>query len=220
MTWQRMPMETWQNKVAALAEALPDRALADLLAQVELVSHALEADDVSAGRHRGDVAIPGDYAPATLLTLIEGDLIVGGHVSTQELDGNDGRAALVVFGNLRCASLLNDWGSRVIVTGNVLIDSWLYTAREDALVVIGGDLRVPIYVGGEIATEVGGSSIVEHAHGAIRRVAGAGRAGEAANDDWDSLAGLLELDPARLTDGDDLVPLLEDRLYRTGSILP
>ncbi|MBW6528645.1 hypothetical protein KZ813_17525 [Sphingomonas sp. RHCKR7] len=220
MAWQRMPMETWQNKMAALVEALPDAALADLLSQIELVSPVLEPDDVSAARHPGDVTIAGDYTPLTLLTLIEGDLSVAGQVSTQEVDGNDGHAALVVFGSLRCGSLLNDWGSRVVVTGDLVVGDWLYTAREDSVLVVGGDLRAPVLVSGDSAVEVGGTGEIEHGLGMVRRLGAAGGAAVTPRHGWHALAALLALDPARATEEEEIVPLLEDRLYRIGSILP
>lgn len=220
MTWQRMPMETWQNKIAALVEELPDAALADLISQIELVSPVLEPDDVSAARHRGDLVIAGDYTPLTLLTLVEGDLTVAGQLSTQEVDGNDGHAALVVFGTLRCGSLLNDWGSRIVVTGDLIIGEWLYTAREDSLLVVGGNVHAPVLVSGEVAVEVGGRSEIEHGLGVIRRLAAPGSPIAAPRYGWHALASLLELDPSRATEEEEIVPLLEDRLFRTGTILP
>ncbi|HWU81696.1 MAG TPA: hypothetical protein VN158_16720 [Caulobacter sp.] len=182
----------------------------------------MEASDLSAGFYDGDLAIEGDFTPPTLVSVVDGDLRVSGKLSTESVDGMDGHATLIVFGDLRCGGLVNDWASLLVVTGSLIADEWIFAAREDSALVVGGDLRTPIFVGADKWASVGGSAWMEDGYGYAVALASFDDASGAPQvhprRSWENLVDRLGLDRERVREEHDLIRALEERLYETGGL--
>lgn len=215
MTWEEMDAGVWLDETKEAVGRL-DAPAGPGIARFDLV----RSPDDSAAIHRGPLRVGGDFTPPALLTLVEGDLDVAGRVSTQGVDGADGNATLVVLGNLTCGSLVNDWASLILISGHLKAREWVFTAREDSSILVGGDFDTPIFIGEDIAVSIGGTA---------RMRAGFGYA---APMDMDGVENRLnqirpqidEAGTARMLglEGDqfDWTEAVETRLYETGTILP
>lgn len=223
MGWQILNIATWLEKVHDLAEAQPDE-IAGLIRQMQLVPPGYDDDAFKVVWHDGPLTLADDFTPPGLITAIDGDLTLSGKVTTEGIDGADGNATLVVLGDLRCGSLVNDWASIIIVTGDCIVDDWVFAAREDSSLIVGGAFRTPIFIGADIWAAVGGAVDIETGDGyavALRHAANAYGAPQIRpRRDWRDLVSRLALDRGGAVDEYDLVMKIEDRLYQTGTILP
>jgi hypothetical protein len=221
MSWQTTTSRNWQAVVHAQAKALAHPQMAAMITGFQLVPAFAAHEDVPAAIHEGPLEVSGDFTPEALITVVLGDLTVGGQVSTQEAAGFDGNATLIVFGNLRCASLVNDWASIVMVTGDLEASSFVFTAREDSALVIGGDFTTPVFVGADIWANVGGTARMETGHGYALPLGLAdvdvSKVTEPASD-WRAMAAQLQI--ADVSSEFAVEEALEDRLRRTGTLMP
>lgn len=219
---QRVTVETWRRKVAMRGDALADRSIAGVLSRLQLLPRGMGASEVSAGFHDGDLTIDGDFTPPTLVSVVDGDLRVSGKLSTEGVDGMDGHATLIVFGDLRCGGLVNDWASLLVVTDNLIADEWIFAAREDSALIVGGDLRTPVFVGADKWASVGGSVQMDDGYGYAVALAAFDDAFGAPQihprGSWKNLVDRLGLDRERVREEHDLIRVLEERLYETGSL--
>ncbi len=212
----------WQEFVSQRAKKLADPVLADALARFQLVPGGAQSEVADAWVYTGDIEIEGDFIPSSWLTVIDGDLTVTGRVSTR-IDGGDGNVTLVVFGNLKCAQLDNDWASIIFVTGDSTATEWVFAAREDSSMVVGGNFKTPIFIGADIWVSVGGSVEMDYGYGyavALEWFADAYGAPQIEpTASWRELTLKLGLGRGRLNE-EELMPLLEERLYTTGNLTP
>ena len=224
MTWQTETATDWRETVLDLADAQDDDRLAGLVQRMELVPAGYDPDAFKAIVHHGPLWVSGDFTQPGLIAAIDGDLTVAGKVTTESVEGADGNATLIVFGDLQCRSLVNDWASIVIVTGDCTVDDWIFAAREDSSFIVGGALRTPIFVGADIWVSVGGAVEIETGHGyAVDLSHGADAFGAPQihpRTGWRTLVSRLALDRHDPVDEFDLVEKIEERLFATGSILP
>ncbi|AVH43693.1 hypothetical protein At1D1609_36400 [Agrobacterium tumefaciens] len=211
----------WQEFVTQRSRKLPDPAVTEALSRFQLVPGGPQNETADACVHRGDLAIDGDFVPSSWITVIDGNLHVSGKVSTC-IEGGDGHVTLVVFGDLKCGSIDNDWASIIFVTGDAVVRDWVFASREDSSMVVGGDFRTPIFIGADIWVSVGGSVEMEYGYGyavALAWFADAYRAPQVRPTyGWRELAMKLGLGQDRIRE-ERLVELLEERLRMTGSLL-
>lgn len=133
----------WQDFVTNRSKELSDPAVTEALLRFQLVPGGPQNETADACIHRGDLTIDGDFVPSSWITVIDGNLHVSGKVSTC-IEGGDGHVTLVVFGDLKCGSIDNDWASIIFVTGDAIVRDWVFASREDSSMVVGGDFRTPI----------------------------------------------------------------------------
>ena len=211
----------WQDFVTRRSKELPDPAVAKALSRFQLVPGGPQTETADAYIHRGDLEIDGDFVPSSWITVIDGNLRVSGKVSTR-IEGGDGYVTLVVFGDLNCGSIDNDWASIIFVTGDAVVREWVFASREDSSMVIGGDFRTPIFIGADIWVSVGGSVEMEYGYGYAVALAWFADTYGAAQIQptygWRELAMKLGLGQGRIRE-EQLVELLEERLRTTGSLL-
>ncbi|MFG2041399.1 hypothetical protein [Dactylosporangium sp. NPDC048998] len=73
--------------------------------------------------------------------IVDGDLTVDGNI----LDWDDGASALIVLGNLRAANIYLSCDAKLLVQGNVEVDTFVGD-MTDKLVMIHGDLRTGVTI--------------------------------------------------------------------------
>lgn len=138
----------WQKFVVRRSQELPNPAVTEALLRFQLVPGGPQNETADACIHCGDLNIDGDFAPPSWIAVIDGDLHVSGKVSTW-IEGGDGHVTLVVFGDLKCGSVNNDWASNIFVSGDAIAREWVFASREDSSMVVGGDFRTPIFIGAD-----------------------------------------------------------------------
>lgn len=211
----------WQEFVTQRSRKLPDPTVAEALLRFQLVPGGPQNETADACIHCGDLTIDGDFVPSSWITVIDGNLHVSGKVSTC-IEGGDGHVTLVVFGDLKCGSIDNDWASIIFVTGDAIVRDWVFASREDSSMVVGGDFRTPIFIGADIWVSVGGSVEMEYGYGyavALARFADAYGAPQVRPTyGWRELVMKLGLGQGRIRE-EQLMELLEERLRTTGSLL-
>lgn len=214
--------EEWLAEVARRTAMLP-AGLVDYIGRFALTPAGMPLADIAAGHQAGDMRVDGDFQPQSLITAVDGHLTVDGLVSTQGGDGADGNATLIVFGDVRCKTLINEWASIIIVTGDLIVGDWVYAGREDSTLLVGGDFRTPIYIGADIGVTVGGTIAVDYAYGYATDVPepgqtyGARKALE--NRSWREIAARLGLG-REVTAEEELQQALDMRVITTGGLLP
>ena len=214
--------EEWLARVAQRTRALPQK-LAGTVDRFALTPSGMPLGDIEAGYKVGDLQVAGDFRPDSLITAVEGNLAVDGLVSTQGGEGADGNATLIVFGDLRCKTLINEWASIIIVTGDLIVEDWVYAGREDSALLVGEDFRTPIHIGADIGVTVGGTIAVDYAYGHATdmpepgQTYGAGKALE--NRSWREMAARLGLG-RDVTAEEGFMQALDMRVITTGSVLP
>ena len=223
MSFDPLTPAEWQAFVAKRAAQLPDRTLADALMQFQLLPRGPYADQTSATVHRGDLTIDGNFAPPSQVIVVDGDVTVSGTLSTVDREnGGDGQITLVIFGDVRCGSIDHDWGSILFVTGDAIVADWVYTAREDAAFVVGGDFRTPIFIGADIWAAVGGTVEMDYGYGYAVELAWFADAYGAPQilpkHGWRELALKLGIGRSGAPDTEHFLDLLEARLRETGSL--
>ena len=220
-----MPFESvspieWKNIVVDLAAGLNDPAVADALVKYQLLPGGHYADQTSATVHRGSLEIDGDFLPLSQVVLIQGDLTVSGTVFTSERDG-DGQVTLVVLGSLRCGRVDHDWGSILFVTGNMIVKEWVFAAREDSALTIGGDFRTPIFIGADLWASAGGTIEMDYGYGYAVPLAWFADASGAPRIEprhgWRELAIKLAMGRESIRSEEKFLSLIEARLTGEGS---
>ncbi|WP_337268808.1 hypothetical protein [Oryzifoliimicrobium ureilyticus] len=224
MTWRQLDVETWQERVSAESKGMANRQIAGILERFSLVPSGFPEGEISAAVHEGPLAVSGDFTPPTQLCAVLGDLTVTGKLSTEAVDGADGNATLIVFGDLDCASLVNDWASILVIAGDCRAYDWCFAAREDSAFIIGGDFTTPIFLGADIWASVGGLANMDYGYGYASSLA-------SFSDTYDGKHTLPRKGPRELAlklglgrqaalDEAELIEAIEQRLYATGSIMP
>lgn len=222
MTWVNDFPNEWTLAVKAAGMRSENPATRAVFKRLQLVPGGYPDDEVIAESHLGAFRCDQNYTPRLPLTVINGDLVVDGTVSTEGIAECDGNATLVVFGDLTCRSLVNDWASLIIVTGNCRVSDWVYAAREDSALIICGDFTTDMFIGADIGVAVGGRIDVGCGYGYFTPLPN-----EANNtarpfhsrDDIGELAKRLGLAGDAGWVADHLTEILETRLYETGHIL-
>lgn len=164
MPFQTVTPDAWKMIVADLAAGMTDREVADVLMRFQLLPVGPYADQATATVHRGSLTIDGDFLAPSKVVVIHGDLTISGTLRTGERDG-DGQVTLVVFGNVRSDRVDHDWGSILFVTGDLIAREWVFAAREDSALTVGGDFRTRIFVGADLWASVGGSIEMDYGYG-------------------------------------------------------
>lgn len=216
MAWTKQPAADWDEWVSDTSDQLGNAAVNDAVERFDLLP-ALPDEVLTGAVHEGPLKVAGDFTQPELVTAIDGDLTVDGRLSTQGVAGYDGNATLVVFGDLRCRALVNDWASVIIVTGDCHVADWCFAAREDSSFVVGGDFNTPVFVGSDIWVSVGGTASMGAGLGYALGLDDAGPPVRPAAD-WRGLRDRLKL-PPDVTEK-NLVQYLEARLFKTGGLLP
>lgn len=223
MTWQRLAVDAWEEAVSDQSEHLANRQVANVLDRFSLLPDGADPVETSAGLHHGPLTIDGDFTPPTQLCAIYGDLTVRGKVTTEAVDGADGNATLIVFGDLRCTSLVNDWASILCISGHCLVEAWVFAAREDSSLIIGVTKSPPIFLGADIWASVGGTVSMDYGYGYAVDLSHLGEAFGVKpilpHKGPRELAMKLGLGRQAALDEMALIQALEERLYATGSIL-
>lgn len=220
MSWNDMSQQDWQETLEDMAEAHPSALVSQELLRYDYAMGAPFEGGATCAVHDGPLEIGGDFTPPRLLSLVLGDLTVSGRVSTQDVDGSDGNASLVVIGNLFCDTVVNDWASILFVTGDTHAREWAFSGREDSSFVVGGTFRTPLYVGHDIWVSVGKAVEMEHALGFGLYIEEQIRGTKqltmlpAKHGEAETLALL------GLADDPDFEETLDRRLYETGTLLP
>lgn len=141
--------QTWDEIVALFKERKLARAMYESLYEEEYILHpgaahlskTLRLDDhdhrhdnpwIKAGGRPEYEGIDG----AVTGYVIDGDLDVDENI----INGEDGSPALVVLGDLRARNLWISGDTKLIVQGNVEVDTFL-GSFGDKLLIVGGDLR-------------------------------------------------------------------------------
>jgi len=212
--WITQPAADWDEWVSDAADALSNDTLHDVVEQFNLVPSFAQSEGVTGAVHEGALHVVGDFKQPKLLAAVQGDLTVDGMLSTQEIDGWDGNATLVVFGDLHCSQLINDWASLIIVTGDCTVTDWTFIAREDSAFIVGGDFTTPFFVGADIWASVGGRAEMDAGYGYALDLNSGGPVVRPAKG-WHESALQLGL-PAK--DEEAFMIALETRLHETGSI--
>jgi hypothetical protein len=219
MGLETVTAQEWLDRVKQRASKLPND-LGDCVRRFELTPAGMPLEDIEAGYQKGGLSLGNDFRPKSILTAVDGDLAVDGLVSTQ---GEDGNATLIVFGDLRCRSLINDWGSIVIVTGSLIADEWVYAAREDSSLIVGGNFKTPIFIGADIELTVGGILEADYAYGYATSLPESGQVygkdKSLENRSWREIAARLGLGH-EVTAEDALMQAIDLRVITTESLLP
>ncbi|MDV3250880.1 hypothetical protein DevBK_05995 [Devosia sp. BK] len=212
----------WLERIKRGIATLP-AGLGDYVGRFELTPAGMPLDDIAAGFHAGDLRIDGEFRPESLITAVDGDLVVEGLVSTQGGEDADGNATLIVFGDLRCKTLINDWASIIIVTGDLIVEDWVFAAREDSALLIGGDFKTPLFIGADIGVTVGGEIVADYAYGYANGVPAPGQTyGDSKamdNRSWREIATRLGFG-REVTAEEEFMPAVDLRVITTGSLLP
>ncbi|WP_420139452.1 hypothetical protein [Sphingomonas sp.] len=223
MPFDSLTPAEWQDFVAGRAAQLADRPPAEALMRFELLPRGPYADQTGATVYRGDLTIDGNFTPPSQVIVIDGDVNVSGTLSTVDRDnGGDGQITLVIFGDVRCGSIDHDWGSILFVTGDMIVADWVFTAREDSAFVVGGDLRTPIFIGGDIWAAVGGAVEMEYGYGyavGLKWCADAYGAPQILPaHGWRELALKLGIGRSAASDTAQFLDVIEARLRETGTL--
>lgn len=223
MTWINDFPNEWKLAVKAAGARSENPAMRSVFKRLQLVPGGYPDDEVIAESHLGAFRCEQNYTPRLPLTVINGDLVVDGTVSTAGIEGCDGNATLVVFGDLTCRSLVNDWASLIVVTGSCRVSDWVYAAREDLALIIGGDFTTDLFIGADLGVTVGGRVDVACGYGYFTPLAN--EADEIARpfyprDDIGELAKRLGVAGDADTVAESLTEILDARLYKTGHIFP
>lgn len=220
MSWQYLDPENWNEQVEDLAEALSDPKIGAAITKFDLLMFSDEED--RAAIFSGNLTIEGDFTPPARSTVIVGDLDVRGQISLVGVDGGDGNATLVVFGTVTCDSVQNDWASLLLISGSLSARSFVFTAREDSGMLVGGDFTTPMFVGYDIWVEVGGTASMEAGIGYAAPLSETGLERIKPNElvypklGEDQTLAMLGVGEA----GFEAESILDQRLYETGSLLP
>lgn len=221
-----MPFETvtpdeWKAIVADLTAGMSDREAADALTRYQLLPGGPYADQTPATVHRGSLTIDGDFLAPSRVIVVDGDLTVSGTLYTGERDG-DGQVTLVVFGNLKSGRVDHDWGSILFVAGDMIVREWVFAAREDSALVIGGDFWTPIFVGADLWASAGGSIEMEYGYGYAVPLAWSADASGAPQIEpkhgWRELAIKLGMGPNSSRDEESFLRSIEARLTGKGEL--
>lgn len=222
MASRTVSAEQWLSEVARRTATLPT-ALGDYIGRFELTPAGMPLADIAASYQAGDMRVDGDFRPESLITAVDGHLNVDGLVSTQGGEGADGNATLIVFGDLRCKTLINEWASIIIVTGDLIAEDWVYAGREDSALLVGQDFKTPIYIGADIGVTVAGKIAVDHAYGHATDMPVSGQTYGASkalkNRSWREIAARLGLG-REVAAEEGLMQAMDMRVITTGSLLP
>lgn len=212
MAWTILTEREWRSRAedALRRTAEPLRSLA---ADYDVVAPSMDA---TFALHDGPLTVDGDAVLPARNVLVLGSLEVSGRVTTEGADGADGNAALVVIGDLACRTLVNDWASIVVVSGELTVVEWAFAAREDSAILVGGTFRTPLFIGADIWIEVGAGAEIEAGIGYALDMARAPSDRPVPIEPKSDATALLGLPP----DLHEAMNLLEDRLYSTGTIVP
>ncbi|WP_299962578.1 hypothetical protein [uncultured Roseobacter sp.] len=211
MSWEETSIEDWTEIISDAFDQLDD-PVGLSLARFNLIPLGFEGSCLT---HSGSLRVDGDFTPSSRATAIFGDLEVSGRISTEEVDGGDGNATLLVLGRLTCKTLVNDWASLILVSQDVVVSEWALASREDSSFVVGGDFSTPLFVGYDIPVTVRGDANIKAGIGYAMKMDAKG------DDDFDRRT-LPELDSEATERVLKLGPddWLDDRFYETGTILP
>ncbi|MEM7721878.1 MAG: hypothetical protein AAF376_05855 [Pseudomonadota bacterium] len=211
MSWKQASIADW-TKIMSDAFGRLDAPVGLSLARFKLISPGFEGSCLT---FNGSLRVDGDFTPSSRATAIFGDLEVSGRISTEDVDGGDGNATLVVLGTLTCNTLVNDWASLILVSQDVVVDEWALASREDSSFVVGGDFSTPLFVGYDIPVTVRGDANIKAGIGYAMKMDANGQ------NDFDRRT-LPELDSEATEWMLRLGPedWLDDRFYETGTILP
>lgn len=219
MPFQTVTPAEWKTIVADLAAGLTDRNVADTLMRYQLLPGGPYADQTTATVHRGDLTIDGDFLPPSQVVAVHGDLTIGGTLSTCE-HGGDGQVTVIVFGDVRCSRVDHDWGSILFVTGDLIVREWVFAAREDSALTIGGDFRTPIFVGADLWASAGGTIEMDYGYGYAVELAWAGDAYGAPQIEpkhgWRELDRKLGMGRDSIKDEENFLTSIEARLTGRG----
>lgn len=222
MSFESVTSAEWLKFVMQRSQELPDHTVAEVLSRFQLVPGGPQNETADASVHHGNLTIDGDLILSSWITVIDGDLHVSGKLSTV-IEGGDGHVTLVVFGDLKCGSIDHDWASIIFVTGDAIVRDWVFASREDSALVIGGDFKTPIFIGGDIWVSVGGSVEMEYGYGYAVDLASFADAYGAPQihpqHGWRELVSKLGFEQGRIGDEEQLLELLEERLRTAGSLL-
>ncbi len=117
--------------------------------------------------HSGPLKVEGDFRAPGFITLIAGDLTVGGLVdlTNPEQGRYDEGGAFIVLGNLFCGCFSGHYGKCSFVDGTLEAKELLVNAYEDSSLVVTGDLRTRFFYGDDIWAEVGGAARMDYGVG-------------------------------------------------------
>lgn len=87
--------------------------------------------------------------------LINEDLTLDQVISLSHLNdpGADGNMIFIVTGNLTCPRFISEWGSFVVIGGDLTVSELMFTAREDSAHYVVGDISVQGFIGRDIWLE-------------------------------------------------------------------
>jgi len=213
MGWKRLPVEDWLEAVdGGIAELDPPAGPS--IERFEL-RQELEGD---AAIHEGSLRVEGDLILPSEMTAIMGDLEVGGCISTKGVNGADGNATLVVFGDVRCATLVNDWASLVLVSGDLSVRDWVYANAEDSSMVVGSGFTTPLFIGSDIWIAVGNDARMDAGLGYAVPLKANGE------EDFDRIVRPIADEASTLRmlglDGGEWEESLAERMVETNTVLP
>lgn len=99
--------------------------------------------------------------------LIYGDLTVDTALSLSHLneENADGNMIFIVTGNLTCPRFISEWGSVVVIGGDLNVSELMFIAREDSSHYVLGDISIWALIGRDIWIEFEAGRQVEIAYG-------------------------------------------------------
>jgi hypothetical protein len=114
--------------------------------------------------HRGPLVLLRNFAAPAINTLIIGDLIVNGLVDLHCPDADSG-GLFIVFGNVICNVLANDFNKAAIIDGDLIARDLIVNNFDDSGLWVTGNLKTKFFYGLDIWAEVGGTAAMRYGNG-------------------------------------------------------
>ncbi len=172
-----MPADRYGFRKASLAEfkavldASGSQRLAAQLLRFESFDHWIAS---GASIHRGDLTVAGNLKAPAYCTLIDGQLDVAGNLDLRNTWFQEG-GLFIVLGNVTCRHFIGEYGKQVFIDGDLEARDAVLAAFHDSALIVTGGLSTRLFIGCDIAAEVGDGAAMEYGIGMCVPLGGAGR---------------------------------------------
>ncbi|MBL8565525.1 MAG: hypothetical protein JNM89_07415 [Hyphomicrobiaceae bacterium] len=110
--------------------------------------------------HHGDLELAGSLQAPAYCTLIDGQLDVAGNLDLRNPGIEEG-GLFIVLGNVTCNRLIGEYGKCVFIDGDVEAREAIITGFHDSSLVVCGGLSTRLFIGCDIAAEVGDGAVMD-----------------------------------------------------------
>jgi hypothetical protein len=161
MSYSEVSAVDFSNALSALSDALGEVVRGLYMPMIEY-DHELRCVIRTDATDSTQLPPPGFGA-----YLIHGDLTVDTALSLSHLNAPDadGNMIFIVTGNVTCPRFISEWGSIVIVGGDLAVSELMFIAREDSSHFVLGDISVWALIGRDIWVSFEADRQVEIAYG-------------------------------------------------------